>query len=242
MGDTPSSRENFDVIGRQLVKYVYDLQTLPADAAAAWRSAGVSGALTEVRQRTVDRAGGYGRYIVVEADLTLPYEISSPTGVEIRQFRGGDWSSLGDLVGFRLAPAFSAAIEAGRICLVAWRGSEALGYIWFSPAIQERHESFALRLPADANYLWQLQVVRSARRQGIGAALACAGFQRALEHGLRRSWMITRPGNTAFQATIASVAPAMVLGSISRVKVASWMQSHYHPLHQPLPLHPLRQR
>ena len=214
-------------------KYVTDLSTLPGDAAAAWRSAGAPGVWTELRRRTIDRAGGFVRNLVIEADLSTTRRTSPPSGIAIRPFTGEDWSSLGDMAGERLAPVFTAASRAGRMCLVAWRGHDALGYIWFSPQIELRYENFDLPLPADANYLWQIQVARGARRQGVGAALIQAGFQRALEHGLRCSWMITAPDNTAAQNTLSSVAECRLLGTISRVKVVSWMQCRYLPLHEP---------
>ena len=222
-------------------KYVTDLRTLPGDAAAAWRSAGAPGVWTELRRRTVDRAGGFVRNLVIEADLTTTRRSSPARGMEIRPFTATDWSSLGDLASQRLAPVFTAALLADRRCLVAWRGKEALGYIWFSPRIELRYENFDLPLPADGNYLWQIQVARGARRQGVGAALIEAGFQQSLQHGLRRSWMITAPDNLAAQNTVSSVAECRLLGTISRVKVVSWMQCRYLPLHEPRALEPHRQ-
>ncbi len=221
-------------------KYVNDLRTFPVDAAGAWRANGAPGLWNEVRRRTVDRAGGFVSYLVLEADLTEFRPASAPRGIDIRPFAGPDWSALGDLASCRVAPIFDAAIRAGRICLVAWRGAEAVGYIWFSPAIEERHENFSLTLPSDTNYLWQLQVARSARRQGLGAALVSAGLRSALASGVRCSWMITHPDNTAAQNTLASVAATRVLGTVKRVKLASWMHSRYSPLDQPLPLQPVR--
>jgi ribosomal protein S18 acetylase RimI-like enzyme len=219
-------------------KYVTDLRTLPGDAAAAWRSAGASGIWTELRRRTIDRAGSFVRNLVLEADLTTTRRSSLARGIEIRPFTGPDWSSLGDLVSQRLAPVFTAALRADRQCLVAWRGTEALGYIWFSPRTELRYENFDLPLPDDATYLWQIQVARAARRQGVGAALIQAGFRQALQDGFRRSWMITAPDNAAAQNTVSSVAECRLLGSISRVKVVSWMQCRYLPMPEARPLEP----
>jgi ribosomal protein S18 acetylase RimI-like enzyme len=219
-------------------KYVTDLSTLPSDAAAAWRSAGAPGVWTELRRRTIDRAGGFVRNLVIEADLSTTRRTSPPSGIVIRPFTGEDWSGLGDMAGQRLARVFTSASRAGRTCLVAWRGHEALGYIWFSPRIERRYENFDLPLPADANYLWQIQVARGARRHGVGAALIRAGFQQSLERGLRRSWMVTAPDNAAAQNTVSSVAECRLLGTISRVKVVSWMQCRYLPLHEPRALEP----
>jgi ribosomal protein S18 acetylase RimI-like enzyme len=221
---------------RRIEKYLTDIATLPGDAAAAWRTEGPTGVLTEVRRRTVDRAGGYVRYIVLDADLDGFRRVPPPDGVRIEPFSGSDWSALGGLVSRQLAPACNAAVRAGRECLVAWRGSEALGFIWFSPAVEQRYESFSLPLPPGTTYLWQLRVARWARNQGIGAALVSAGFEHAVRRGVRRSLMITSGKNTAAQKTVATITASWVLGSISRVKVATWMQTRYVPWQEPLPL------
>jgi GNAT superfamily N-acetyltransferase len=225
------------VVGQRLRKYVRDLQSLPNDVAAAWRSDGVAGVTLQLRRRSVDRLGGYVRYIVIEADM-LMLQPHPPSDCEIRCFTDADWSLLGDLVPLRLVPIFEAARRAGRLCLVAWGGTTALGYIWLSPAVEERYENFVLEMPTDAIYLWQIQVSRSVRRQGLGAALIRAGFQVAAERGLRRSWMITRGDNIAAQNTIAAVCSCQVLGTLSRVKVAAWMRSSFVRLPEPLQLQP----
>jgi len=224
------------MIPRALQKYVNDLRTFPDDAVRAWRSAGAAGVWLELRRRTVDRAGAYSRYMVIEADLSTVRLIETPVGIEIRPFTESDWSLLGDLAGSRLTRCFAAAAAAGRVCLVAWRGSTAVGYVWFSPAVDQRYESFALTLPSDAIYLWQLQVSRSARRMGIGAALVSFGLLLAKQQGYRLSWMITRCDNRAAQSTIASVAPSRVLGTLSRIKVTSWMHTRFRLLPTPEPL------
>ncbi len=221
---------------RGIGKYLTDAATLPRDAASAWRTDGAAGVWTELRRRTVDRAAGYVRYIVLEADLENFRRVSPPEGVVIRPFAGSDWSSLGPMVPCRVAPILTAARRAGRTCLVAWRGSEAIGYIWFSPAVEQRYENFALSLPPATTYLWQIQVTRSARRQGLGAALISAGFEQAAQQGFRRSWMITSPSNRAAQKAVTTITTGRVLGSIRRVKVASWMQTRYAPLQHSLPL------
>jgi ribosomal protein S18 acetylase RimI-like enzyme len=216
------------------MKYARDIKSLPHDVAAAWRADGAAGVALQLRRRTIDRLGGYVRYIVLEADMldVLPH---APSDYEIRCFTDSDWSLLGDLVPLRVVPVFDAARRAGRLCLVAWHGTNAEGYIWVSPAVEERHENFALELPADAIYLWQIQVTRSARRRGLGSALIRAAFRLAAEHGFRRSWMVTRQDNIAARSTINAVAPCRVLGTISRIKIFSWMRSSFLRLQHPVP-------
>jgi ribosomal protein S18 acetylase RimI-like enzyme len=225
------------VVAQRLKKYARDLRSLPNDVAAAWRSDGAAGVTLQLRRRSIDRLGGYVRYIVIEADM-LPLQPHDPSDCEIRCFTDADWSLLGDLVPLRLVAIFEAARSAGRICLVAWQGTTAEGYIWLSPSVEERHENFALELPADAIYLWQIQVTRSARRRGVGAALIRAAFHLAAERGVRRSWMITRRDNIAAQRTIAAVSSCRVLGTLSRVKVAAWMRSSFVRFPEPFQLRP----
>lgn len=224
------------MIPRTFRKYVNDLKTFPDDAARAWRSDGVAGVWLELRRRTVDRAGGYSSYLVIEADISTVREIPMPDGIEIRPFTGPDWSLLGDLAGYRRTRCFAAAAEAGRVCLVAWRGSTAVGYIWFSDAIEQRHENFELPLPVDATYLSQIQVARSERGRGVGAALASFGLLLEKGQGHRRAWMMIRSDNLAPQSIIASLAPSRVLGTVSRVKMTSWMRTRFLVLTTPQPL------
>ncbi|MEO8090881.1 MAG: GNAT family N-acetyltransferase [Gemmatimonadales bacterium] len=225
------------MIPRALRKYVSDLEAFPQDAVRAWRSAGAAGVWLETRRRTFDRAGGYSRYLVVEADLSTTRDIPVPDGVEIRPFTGDDWTLLGDMAGHRLTKCFAAAAGSGRVCLVAWRGSTAVGHIWFSPAIEQRYENFALPLPSEAIYLWQIQVSRSERRKGVGAALGSCGLRAARQQGNRLAWMITRSDNLAAQRSLASVASSRVVGTLTRIKVRSWMHTRFLllPVPQPLP-------
>lgn len=224
------------MIARALRKYVDDLESFPQDAVRAWRSAGAAGVWLETRRRTIDRAGGYSRYLVLEADLSPLRDIPAPDGIEVRPFTGDDWTVLGDLGGRRLSRSFAVAAAAGRLCLVAWRGSSAVGYIWLSPAIEPRYEHFSLALPPDAIYLWQIQVSLSERRRGVGAALVNVGLRTAGQQGKTRSWMVTRDDNLAAQSTIASVASSRVLGTVRRVKVTSWIHTRFFALSSPRPL------
>ncbi|HET6837369.1 MAG TPA: GNAT family N-acetyltransferase [Gemmatimonadales bacterium] len=215
-------------------KYLTDLRTLPGDVVRAWRAGGWVAVQDEIRKRTLDRVGGYVRRFVVEADLSRLAEVSPPEGVEIRLFSGPDWSLLGDMGRRRLTPQFGAAMEAGRICLVAWKRRRAVGYVWFSSVVESRIESYDLPLPPDTVYIWQVEVSRSERRHGVAAALLSSGLQLARDRGLRRSWIIIHPDDVACLRTIASVAPSQVLGTVARLKVLSRIHSRYRALSVPV--------
>jgi hypothetical protein len=220
----------------KLSKYLTDVRTFPADALRAWRAGGWPAVRLEVRRRTVDRVGGYVRRLVVEADLSGLIEAPLPTGVDIRPFSGPDWLLLGDMARSHLAPHFGDAAADGRICLVAWKRRQAIGYAWFSPAIEYQHESYDLQLPPYTNYVWQVEVARSERRHGVAAALLSRGLRLSWERGFQRSWMIVHPTNIGSLGGIVRVAPSRVLGTVSRIKVLSWMRSWYRALSTPIPI------
>lgn len=219
-----------------LTRYLTDLRNFPVDAARAWRVGGWTEVREEIRKRTLDRVGGYVRRFVIETDLSRLAEVAAPEGVEIRPFEGPDWSLLGDMTRSRLTHGFDEATAAGRICLVAWKRRQAVGYAWFSPRIENRYENYALPLPADTIYIWQVEVSRSERRQGVAAALLSSGLQLARTRNFCRSWIIVHPDNVASLRTIASVAPSRVLGTVARIKVLSWIHSRYRALSAPVQL------
>jgi GNAT superfamily N-acetyltransferase len=219
-----------------LTKYVHDVRTFPSDGSRAWRAGGWMALRQEIRQRTLDRIGGYVRRYVIETDLLRLIEVDLPPEVDIRQFSGPDWSLLGDLSRSRQTRQFTEASAAGRICLVAWKRRQAVGYVWLSPAIESRHESYDLSLPADTVYIWQIEVIQGERRRGIGAALVGRGLKQCRDQGYRRSWTIIHPDNVPSIRTAASVAPSRVLGTVARVKVLSWMRSWYRALSAPVPI------
>jgi GNAT superfamily N-acetyltransferase len=176
------------------------------------------------------------RRFLIEADLTRLAELAPPSEVDIRPFNGPDWSLLGSMMPGRRAGEFDEAAAAGRTCLVAWKRRRAVGYAWFSTTIESRHERYDLPLPSDAVYIHQLRVVRSERRQGVASALLSAGLSLGRERGLCRSWIILDPRNVASVRTIARVAPSLILGVVSRLRLPGWIHCRYRPLHAPFPI------
>lgn len=219
----------------RLRKYAIDLWSFPMDAAVAWRSAGPKGVWGEVRRRTVDRLGGYAVRFLVETDLSRLEDIQTPGGVAIREFTGPDWSGVEQLVQ-RAGSQQAEALASGRHCLVAWRGEQAIGCVWFSEQMEYRHESYDLPLPSDAVYVWQVGVFPGERRRGVAAALLAAGLRQAMARGRRRSWAIIHPKNQGSLLTFAKVGPSRVVGTVARVKVLSWMRNLYRRRLEPLPI------
>lgn len=217
----------------RLRKYVSDCRTLPRDVMGAWRTGGAENVWLELRRRTVDRAGGYARGLVIETDLSRLTKCPARSGIEIERFAGPNWCSFGDLIADRTAASSAAAAAAGRQCIVARHNGQTLGYSWVSPAVEARYEGFDLPLPADAIYLWQTFVTREARGLGVGSALVSFELHLARDRGYRRSWTVILPENTASLRTIVAVGPSRVVGTVTRVKVLSSMHSRYRELPNP---------
>jgi ribosomal protein S18 acetylase RimI-like enzyme len=220
----------------KLSKYINDARTLPQDGIHAWRTGGWLSFRQEIRRRSLGRLGGYVRRYVIETDLLALVDGVLPAEVDIRPFGGPDWTLLGEMGRSRFSCQFAEASAAGRICLIAWKRRQAIGYAWFSPAIESRHESYDLLLPQGTVYLWQLEVARGERRQGVGAALINRGLTLCRDRGYRKSWIIVQPENVAAIRSVARVAPSRVLGTVARVKVLSWMRSWYRALSAPVPI------
>lgn len=219
-----------------LASSITDLRSFPEDALRAWRANGCAGVRQEIHTRTLDRIGGYVRQFVIETDLSRLSEVTAPAQVDIRLFNGPDWSLLGDMGRSRFATEFDQAANAGRICLVAWKERVAVGYAWFSPAVERRYEGYDLPLPAEAIYVSQLEVIRNQRDQGVATALLSTGLRLGLQLGFRRSWLTIRRNDVSRLRAIASVGSSRVLGTAARIKLLSWARSRYCALHPPVPI------
>ena len=213
-----------------------DMYTFSEDAGRAWRAGGWPSLMDELRRRIMDRIGGYVRRFVIETDLSRMLEVAAPPEVDIRPFTGPDWALLGDLGRSRLADQFREAAAAGRVCLVAWKRRQAIGYVWFSEKIESQHERYELPLPAEAVHVGQIDVVRGERGSGVAAALLSTGLRYFRDRGFQRSWIIVHPNDVAAMCSIASVAPSTVLGTVGRVKVLDWMRNRYLELSPPVPV------
>ena len=143
----------------------------------------------------------------------------------------------------RLASQFDAAAAAGRICLVAWRQRQAVGYAWFADTADSHDDTYGHGLTITIGSLIPSPAggAPSANPpapddQEVAAALIRAGLWLARTRGFRRSWMIAHPDDVATLCTVADVAPSSVLGTVGRVKVLAWMRSWYRGLSAPVPI------
>ncbi|CAN5142259.1 hypothetical protein BH23GEM4_BH23GEM4_01360 [soil metagenome] len=214
----------------RLERYLRDLLTFPADAAFGWRNEGWRGVWREVRERTLVRVYRRTRFYLIDQDLHAVNDVPPPAGVVIEPFEG-EWERLAPVATRRQRDRFRRIAGADRVCLVAWRGSEPIGYTWYSLRIEPRVETYDLPLPADATYGWGLYVPPAERGGGIGSALVTARLRHARERGFRRSWRIVAVRNAAALRTVEKAvgSGSRVLGEVDFLKLGGRHRTHFRP-------------
>ena len=215
---------------RRLDKYAVDCRTFPADAMLAYRLEGLSGAWDTLRQRTIDRILYTAHWVVFAQPLDSAPQLAPPPGVVIRRLQESDWPALAGLVMQRNLQRFRALTAAGRHAVIAWRGSQPIGYGWVAASLGPDVTSCPLELPPEAAYLWDLYVVPAERSNGVGSALASARIQVARECGFREGWRIISPSNSASLRTLAkSGADTRIVGEVRFVKILSRVRAQFTP-------------
>jgi GNAT superfamily N-acetyltransferase len=209
-------------------KYVRDAVTFPRDARAAWRSVGASGVWREIRLRTFDRLSRRGLALLLEHALTDIPQLPLPAGVHISPFAGPDWSAFLALTTAARIEKFKKRVARGRVCLVAWRGERPVGFTWISTRMERDIETYALPLPPDTTYHWDLYVESAERGNGLGTALAFARLHHALVHNARAGWRLIDVDNRASQRTAQKTAGpgTRVLGELRYLSIfgRSWFR------------------
>jgi GNAT superfamily N-acetyltransferase len=197
-------------------KYVRDAITFPRDASLAWKHAGARGAWRELRIRTFDRISRGGLALLFEhVNADVP-PLTLPDGVRITPFAGPDWTPFLALTSAKRIENFRRRVERGRQCLVAWRGERPVGFTWISTRMDRDIETYALDLPPDATYHWDLYVVSAERGTGVGAALAFARLHHSRDQSFRISWRLIDIDNVGSQRGARKTASAStrVLGEL----------------------------
>lgn len=219
------------LVRERLAAYSRDLQTLPGDAALAWRWEGARGVWNQLAERTVRRIVRRGRYIIIAQRLDQARDVTPPPGVTIAPFSGLDWSQLAGIATQRDRDSFRRLSERGRVCLVAWRERRPIGYTWFSERIDPEVETLPVPLPACAAYSTDLYVDVSERNSGVGSALVSARLRLARERGFSESWRMIAPKNRASFRTLEKTAGrgARIVGEVSSLKVFRWVHARFRP-------------
>ncbi|CAN5142378.1 hypothetical protein BH23GEM4_BH23GEM4_01380 [soil metagenome] len=211
-------------------KYIRDLLTFPGDAAVAWRHQGVSGVAAELRKRTLDRVLRRSRSLVIEQLLDDVAEVPPPPGIQIRAFSGPDWSPLTAIASRATLNRFRRDVNAGRICLVAWRGDRPVGYTWISREMDRGMEFYPLPLPRDAAYGWDLFVVSEERSSGVGSALVSARLRYTRELGFRSMWRVIDRDNPASRRTLAKTTGigTRIVGELKSLRILHFRWASFH--------------
>jgi GNAT superfamily N-acetyltransferase len=203
---TPAPRRSL------LTKYARDIVTLPGDAAAGYRNAGMGGVWDAVACRTVHRVIRASRLTVFAQALDDLPEVISPAGVTILRLRSVEVEALAPIAGERDREGFRRLLALGCVGLVAWKAGRPLGYAWIAREMRPEVSLYPLELPAHAAYLWDLYVVPAERRGGLGSALAAARLLTARELGYTEGWRMVAPDNIASLRTLrrAGLQPRVV--------------------------------
>ena len=196
----------------------------------AYRRGGVRDVWDTLARRTLHRLVRTGRVIVFAQPLDRAPEIPPPQGVSISLTNEAGCDALDTLVPQRELDRFRALVSAGRHCLVAWRGTQPIGYAWVAERVGPDVTIVPLPLPPDAAYLWDLYVVPAERCNGIGSALASARCQLARARGFREGWRMIAPSNHASVRTLVRSGPgARVVGEMRYIKLITRMYVRFTP-------------
>lgn len=215
---------------RRFDKYLDDCRTFPGDAALAYRLSGMQGVWDALAPRTVYRLVRSGHAIVFAQPLDAAPEVLPPPGVVIRRLASHDWPALSGLVMQRDLTKFRALAAAGCHGLVAWRGTQPIGYGWVAERMSPDVSACPLKLPSYAAYLWELYVTPAERCTGVGSALASARVRTARERGFKEGWRMISPSNAASLRTLAkSSIGTRVVGELRFIKVLSRVHARFTP-------------
>ena len=218
------------MIPKALQKYVSDLRTFPGDFALAYRHNGWRGGWNALATRTVHRIFRTERVVIFAQPLSGSPDVAPPPGVCIAPISEADWPALSSFVAQRDLARFRRLVASGRHGVVAWRGSQPIGYGWVAGRIGPDVTACALALPANAAYLWDLYVIPSERSNGVGSALASARVQKARELGFSEGWRMISPSNVASLRTLARTGIGVrVIAELRYVKVLSRVQVWFRP-------------
>jgi GNAT superfamily N-acetyltransferase len=213
-----------------LGKYVTDCRTFPADAVLSYQLGGMRGAWEALADRTLHRVLRTGHVIVFAQLLDSAPEVPPPPGVQILPLADKDWPALSKIVTQRSLALFRKLAQNGRHGLVAWRGSEPIGYGWVAEQIGPDVTACPLAMPSHAAYLWDLYVVPSERSNGVGSALASARVQLARRLGFKEGWRMIAPSNAASLRTLAKTGrDTRTVGELRFIKVLAAIHSRFSP-------------
>ena len=222
------------MIPTPLAKYAADLASFPGDAALGYRNEGMRGVWDAVATRTVHRVIRVSRLTVFAQTLELIPQVLPPSGVRIARLRAQEVGALAPIAGERDRERFQRLLESGCVGIAAWRGERPVGYAWVAAEMRPEVSHCPLELPAHAAYLWDLYVVPSERRSGLGSALAAERLRAARELGRSEGWRMITPDNTASLRTLERSGGApRIVGELRYLKLGSRLFARFTPCPPP---------
>jgi GNAT superfamily N-acetyltransferase len=217
-----------------LAKYARDIATLPGDAAAGYRNAGMRGVWDAVACRTMHRVIRATRLTVFAQPLDHLPEVAPPAGVTISRLRSDEVEAMAPIAGERDRDRFRGLLGLGCVGLVAWKAGRPVGYAWIARTMRPEVSLYPLELPAHAAYLWDLYVVPAERGSGLGSALAGERLRTARELGFTEGWRMVAPDNIASLRTLRRTGlQPRVVGEVRCLKLGPRQFGRFTPCPTP---------
>lgn len=212
-----------------LVRYVRECRTFPADARIAWGNEGWHGLWEAVAARTLRKVLRRDRMILFAQGLEELPGIGAPDGVALTRLTPRELPMLAYLASRRDLDRFRAWLAAGRVGVVAWRGGRAVGYAWMTERLADDVTRCPVPLPEHAVYLWDSYVLPAERGLGIGSALAAERLAIARALGYREAWRMIAPRNIASLWTLRTGGALRVVGEIRFVQLLGLLRARFEP-------------
>jgi GNAT superfamily N-acetyltransferase len=214
-------------VSGRLSRWIGDLRSLPHDAALAYRRGGRGDLWATLAHPSVYCVCRHGHLFIIAQALDSFRQVPPPPGVRITEASTSDWPALDAIVTRRELNGFVRRLAAGGVGLIAWRDGSPVGYTWITERLIPGVTPRLFTLPAHAAYLFDLYVVPSERREGIGSALTSARLELARGRGFEEGWRMISPSNGASLRTVEKTAGrgTRVVGELRYVKVLSKVYS-----------------
>ncbi len=165
-------------------------------------------------------------YLVLERELELPTPaIEADASIEVRLARASDVAGIerifGPRRGERNAGELRQRIEAGYLCLGAWRDGQWAGIDYLS-AGRHRHGFLNLEVAPGEGHVYAFGLHEGARFRGLGVGLKllAASIDLAREQGYRRQFTIVEHDNERMLSASVQIFGFRVVGQLSCNRIA----------------------
>lgn len=217
---------------RRIARVAERWRDFPSEARRAYRLGGFGELGLLVADRSVHLLFRHDRMVVVAQTLDSIRETAIPKDVSITIAKREDMDSLSELASRSDIELFRTRLDAGGICLLAWRDGRPVGYTWISERMGPDVTICPLPLPPNAAYLYDLYVAPAERSSGIGSVLVVARLRWARERGFAEGWRMVSVKNHASLRTVEKTRGegTRVVGEMSYVKILDRMYPRFMPV------------